>query len=144
MTTVIRDKIDLASLRGKVIVINRWATWCGPCRAEFMLFNAYTGLRAKYGFTVVAIETGGAESSGPMRDLANKVSFPVVLEPQAHAGGYPIIDNGVPTNYVIDRAGVVRYAKSGAFEVDELDALIRPLLNEPVPVDVRAAPAVAH
>ena len=62
---------------------------------------------------------------------------------RARANAYPIIDNGVPTNYVIDRAGVVRYAKTGAFEVDELDALVRPLLNEPVPPDMTTAPT-AH
>ena len=135
VTTVTKDKIDLAGLRGKVVVVNRWATWCVPCRKEFALFDAYADLRAKYGFTVIAIETGGAGSSGPMKHLAEMVHFPVVLEGAAHADAYPIIDNGVPTNYVIDRAGVVRYAKAGAFEIDELDALIRPLLNEPAPPD---------
>lgn len=138
VTTVTREKIDLASLRGKVVVVNRWATWCVPCRKEFLLFDAYATLRAKYGFTVIAIETGGAQSSGPMRDLAKVVHFPVVLESSARADAYPIIDNGVPTNYVIDRAGMVRYAKAGAFEIDELDALIRPLLNEPAPPDPAA------
>ena len=49
--------------------------------------------------------------------------------------GYPIIDNGVPTNYVIDRAGVVRYAKAGAFDIDELEKVIVPLLKEEAPDD---------
>ncbi len=133
VTTVTRDKIDLAALRGKVVVVNRWATWCVPCQKEFALFDAYAALRAKNGFTVIAIETGGAGSSGPMRKLAEMVHFPVVLEGGAHADAYPTIGNAVPTNYVIDRAGVVRYAKAGAFEIEELDALVRPLLNEPTP-----------
>jgi cytochrome c biogenesis protein CcmG, thiol:disulfide interchange protein DsbE len=140
VTTLTKQKLDLAALRGQVVVVNRWATWCVPCRAEFKLFNAYTGLRSKYGFTVVAIETGGADASGPMRDLARIVTFPVALDGQAHADAYPILNNAVPTNYVIDRAGIVRYAKAGAFEVDELDAVVRPLLMEPPPADSAAPP----
>jgi peroxiredoxin len=135
ITTLTKDKIDLASLRGKVVVVNRWATWCVPCREEFLLFEKYMPFRAKYGFTVVAIETGGAGSSSKMRELAKIVHFPVALDDNAHANAYPIIDNGVPTNYVIDRAGVVRYAKAGAFQLDELEKLVVPLLNEPAPAD---------
>ena len=135
VATVTKDKIDLASLHGKVVVVNRWATWCVPCRAEFLLFEKYTALRAKYGFTVIAIETGGAGTSGAMTKLAQMVHFPVALDDYAHADAYPTIGDAVPTNYVIDRAGVVRYAKAGAFDVDELDAVVRPLLNEPTPPD---------
>ena len=137
--TLTKEKIDLASLKGKVIVINRWATWCVPCREEFLLFEKYMPFRAKYGFTVIAIETGGAEGGSAMRKLAELVHFPVVLDDQAHADAYPIINNGVPTNYVIDRAGVVRYAKAGAFELDELEKIVVPLLKEDAPDD--AAPA---
>jgi peroxiredoxin len=138
--TLTKEKIDLASLRGKVVVINRWATWCVPCREEFLLFERYMPFRAKYGFTVIAIETGGAEGGSAMRKLAEVVHFPVVLDDQAHAEAYPIIDNGVPTNYVIDRAGVVRYAKSGAFQLDELEKVVVPLLKEDAPDDT-ATPA---
>ena len=140
VTTLTKDKIDLASLRGKVVVINRWATWCVPCREEFLLFDKYMPFRSKYGFTVIAIETGGANGNSAMRDLAKLVHFPVALDDQAHANAYPIIDNGVPTNYVIDRAGVVRYAKAGAFEIDELEKVIVPLLREEAPADPTPEP----
>ena len=70
-----------------------------------------------------------------MKHLAEIVKFPVVLEGGAHADAYPTIGDAVPTNYVIDRAGIVRYAKAGAFGVDELEAIVRPLLNEPTPLD---------
>ncbi len=141
VTTLTKEKIDLASLRGKVVVINRWATWCVPCREEFLLFDKYTPLRAKYGFTVIAIETGGADGGTAMKNLAKAVHFPVALDDQSHASAYPIINDAVPSNYVIDRAGVVRYAKAGAFELDELERVIVPLLNQPAPPD--AAPAAA-
>jgi cytochrome c biogenesis protein CcmG, thiol:disulfide interchange protein DsbE len=136
--SVTKQTLDLQQLRGQVVVVNRWATWCVPCRAEFALFEAYAKLRSKNGLTIIAIETGGAGNSGPMRALAESVHFPVVLETGARASGYPILKRAVPTNYVIDRAGVVRYAKEGAFELQELDAVVRPLLNEPAPVDAPA------
>jgi len=135
VTTLTKEKIDLASLRGKVVVVNRWATWCVPCREEFLLFDKYMSFRSKYGFTVIAIETGGAGGGSAMRKLAEVVHFPVALDDQARADAYPIINNGVPTNYVINRAGVVRYAKAGAFEIDELEKLVVPLLKEDAPDD---------
>ncbi len=143
VTTLTRDNIDLASLRGQVVVINRWATWCGPCREEFILFDKYMPFRAKYGFTVIAIETGGADANSYMRKLAGLVHFPVAVADQAHADAYPIINNGVPTNYVIDRAGVVRYAQSGAFTIDELERVVVPLLEQAAPADPTTAPAPA-
>jgi hypothetical protein len=91
--------------------------------------------RAKYGFTIIAIETGGEAGGRAMRKLAGLVHFPVALDQQARADAYPIIDNGVPTNYVIDRAGMVRYAKAGAFTLDELERIVVPLLNQRVPTD---------
>lgn len=68
VTTLTRQKLDLASLRGDVVVVNRWATWCVPCREEFLLFEKYMPFRAKYGFTVVAIESGGEASGSAMRN----------------------------------------------------------------------------
>jgi cytochrome c biogenesis protein CcmG, thiol:disulfide interchange protein DsbE len=135
VTTVTGQPMNLVGLRGQVVVVNRWATWCIPCRQEFLLFDRYAALRAKHGFTILAIESGGAGASGAMTKIAKQVHFPVVLEHKAKASKYPVIDGGVPTNYVIDRAGVVRYAKAGAFELEELEAVVRPLLSESAPAD---------
>jgi cytochrome c biogenesis protein CcmG, thiol:disulfide interchange protein DsbE len=133
VTTITGQPIDLASLRGQVVVVNRWATWCIPCLREFLLFDRYAALRAAHGFTIVAIESSGAGASGAMTKVARQVHFPVVLERKAKAPRYPLINGGVPTNYVIDRTGVVRYAKAGAFTLEELEGIVRPLLSEPVP-----------
>jgi hypothetical protein len=70
-----------------------------------------------------------------MRKLAEVGHVPVALDDNARADAYPLIQGAVPTNYVIDRAGVVRYAKAGAFELDELEKVVVPLLKEPEPDD---------
>jgi len=65
-----------------------------------------------------------------LKKLAAVLSYPLAL--RVSGGAYPIL-GGVPTSYVIDRSGVVRYAKANAFDEQDFDALILPLLREPAP-----------
>ena len=77
----------------------------------------------------------GSVPDWELKPLAAQLSFPL-----AHEVRGPYADlGGVPTNYVIDRAGVVRYAEAGAFDLDKLNAVLIPLLKEPAPRS--AAPA---
>jgi len=67
-----------------------------------------------------------------LREVESLLSFP--LASSLRGSGYGI-QNAVPTNYVIDRKGMVRYSQAGAFELDELNALVLPLLRESAPQD---------
>lgn len=126
LTLVDGNKVTLDELRGEVIVLNFWATWCVPCRTELPLLDAYYRKLQDKGLRVFAITT---ESSLPLyrlKPLFAKLAIPSVKSvkgPYDSAGA-------VPTNIVIDRAGRVRYAKAGAFDLDDLNALLIPLLNE--------------
>jgi len=121
--------VRLDQLKGNVIVLNFWATWCGPCKRELPLLDQYYALQSKYGLRVFAITT---EDSVPIYRL--KKLFAVMHIPAAKGikGPYDVM-GGVPTNYVIGRDGVLRYAKSGAFDLNELNAVLVPLLKEPAP-----------
>lgn len=132
------SKVSLADLRGQVVVINFWATWCGPCREELPTLDAYHKILGKYGLRVFAIATEDSVPVGKLRALFGKLT----IDPVRRVKGPYRVMKGVPTNYVIDRNGVVRYAAAAAFDLDDLNRILVPLLNEkPAASAPPAAPA---
>jgi thiol-disulfide isomerase/thioredoxin len=122
--------IALADLRGKVVVLNYWATWCAPCRVEIPMMDAYVRKHSA-DLVIFAIATENSVPGYKLRPLADALSFPLIK--RLVGRGYGTIGQSVPTNYVIDRTGVLRLAKAGAFDEAGFDALIGPLIAEPPP-----------
>lgn len=136
-TTFDGRKISLEDYRGRVLVINFWATWCVPCRRELPLLDAYYEVQKKVGLEVIAVATEDSAPPSKLKELAAVVHIPFIRRMR---GSYSTIQNRVPTNYVIDRSGIVRYAKAAAFTLDDLNDLLVPLLRQPVPQPAPAAP----
>jgi len=130
------EMIPSSSLRGKVVVLNYWATWCGPCRVELPELDNYMRRHRKAPLAMYAVATEGSVPQYKLRPLASVLSFPMVAKMKVKGLG---VMKGVPTNYVIDKRGVIRYAKAGAFDERSLEAIITPLLAEPAPEVVAAA-----
>jgi peroxiredoxin len=120
---------SLSDFRGNVVLVNNWATWCPPCKAEMPTLAAYHNEHASEGFTVVAIEAG--EQLEEVAQFASDYSlkFPVWLDPDGLS--LKAFGNGnLPNSYVIDRSGTVRYAWTGEISRDMLEKYVTPLLAE--------------
>ncbi|HET9906872.1 MAG TPA: TlpA disulfide reductase family protein [Anaerolineales bacterium] len=120
---------SLADYRDHVVLVNNWATWCPPCKAEMPTLAAYYREHQSEGFTIIAVEAGDpVETVAPFVQNYN-LEFPVWLDP----GGVSVrtFGNGtLPNSYVIDRAGTVRYAWTGEINKAMLEKYVTPLLME--------------
>ena len=122
-------KITRDELRGQVVILNFWATWCVPCRTELPLLDAYYNIQQKAGLRVFAVATEDSVPASQMKKL-----FAVMhITPTRRVKGPYAVMNGVPTNIVIGRDGRVRYAKAAAFDLNDLNRILVPLLREPIP-----------
>lgn len=131
ITTFDREKVSLDDLKGKVVVLNYWATWCAPCRQEMLVMDDYIRAHPKTDLKIYAVTTQSNVPYKYMRRLADALSFP--LGTKLSGRGYGMIRGALPSSYVIGRDGVVRYASEGAFDKASFDALLTPLLAEPAP-----------
>ena len=122
-----KSQIKLSQLRGKVVVINHWATWCGPCKAEMPMMSAFHRRHKDKGFEIFGVTTEDSVPPKQLERVAAALSYP--LARKISGSSYPIL-SGVPTTYIIDRKGIVRFAKSGSFQAAEFHALLLPLLAE--------------
>jgi cytochrome c biogenesis protein CcmG, thiol:disulfide interchange protein DsbE len=122
-----KSVVTAAQMAGKVVVINYWATWCGPCKAEMPMMDRFHRRNKKLGFEIFGVVTKDSIPIQRMKKLAEALSYPLASDLK---GKYGVIKESVPTSYIIDRKGIVRYAKPGSFDDEEFATLIDPLLKE--------------
>ena len=127
LTTFDKRKVTLAEMKGKVVVINYWATWCAPCKAEMPMMHRYFKANRARGLEMFGVTTEDSVSKTQLKKVSELLSYPLS---NRMSRGYGSIDNAVPSTYIIDRKGIVRHAKKGAYTERELKAALDPLLAE--------------
>jgi len=109
------SKFDLAARRDKVVLLNVWATWCGPCRYEIPELQALHELYAPRGLEVVgvSVDESGVESVREFVAEQKKMTYPVVLDAEGKIAN--LLDTSVlPTSVLVDRRGKIVWKKYGA------------------------------
>lgn len=125
------DNVSLESLKGKVVMLNFWASWCGPCRTEMPLLEQMHKRYSSLGFTMVGVnvEANTADAERWLKDTP--VSFPVLFDRESKVSKMYDV-SAMPSTVFIDRKGNVRYLHKGYKAGDEGEYLnqIRALLKE--------------
>ncbi len=125
-------RITIASLRGKVVLVDIWASWCEPCAAEMPVLERLYRQHRDAGFTVVGVSVDSQRGNiDRFFQRHGRVSFPIVHDPSRRvAGAYGT--PAMPSSYLIDRNGIVRYTHAGfrASDAQVLEREVRTLLAE--------------
>ena len=133
-------KVSLANYKGKAVLLNFWATWCGPCKIETPWIVELRNKYAAQGFEVLGISTEGEDlkpddKAGHDKDRAaiqkfaqqDKVTYPMLMDGDTIAKPYGGLDD-LPTSFYVDRKGNVVAAQVGLSSESEMEANIKKAL----------------
>ena len=122
-------EFDLAALHGKVVIVNYWATWCSPCRAEMPVLDSFYKRYRSRGLVLLGMSVDEARDRPAVAALMQKLSYPAALASDAKVNGFgpPL---AVPMTWIIDAAGVVRarLVSGNAVTEQALSQTVVPLL----------------
>lgn len=136
-TTLEGDSISLADLRGRVVLLNVWATWCHPCREEVPFLQDVHERYADEGLELIGVSVDAAGEEATIRDFAGRygMTYPIWRDPGERVSSTFLII-GVPASFIVGRDGTLLWRKTGP--VSESDTAFRRILE-----DALAAPAAA-
>ena len=135
-------KVSLADYKGKAVLVNFWATWCGPCKIETPWLIELRNKYASQGFEIVGISTEGddlapndkegwAHDKSAIADFVKqmKVPYPILINGDSLSKDYGGLD-AMPTSFFVDRSGTIIAARQGLTSEDDIEANIQKSLGE--------------
>jgi cytochrome c biogenesis protein CcmG/thiol:disulfide interchange protein DsbE len=132
LTTLDGESIATQDLKGKVVIVTFWATWCGPCREELPLLSHYAQQHAGDGLVILGFSLDTPDELDQVRAISRNLSFPVGLLGDPHVPGYGRIWH-LPVSFTIDRSG--NLVDDGwkdshpVWTAERLEHLVTPLLS---------------
>jgi len=125
------SQVSLAQYKGQVVMINFWASWCGPCRQEMPLLESIYKKYSKMGFTLIGVNVEPDSNAANEWLKATPVSFPILYDKDSKVSKLYDVE-GMPSTVIIDRTGKLRKLHRGYKPGDENEYLdsIRALVRE--------------
>ncbi len=135
LTTLDGETVKLSDYKGKVVILNFWATWCPPCRKEIPHFIEMYEEQEKDGLVIlgVSVDKSGVEAVKKWADK-NRVNYPMVMSDDATYGAYqqllaPEDRGGIPNTFIINKEGVIKSTAVGYRSKSAWQAMIAPLIK---------------
>jgi peroxiredoxin len=132
LRTLDGSNLSTEDLRGKVVILHFWATWCAPCREEMPLLSDFAARHAGQGVQILGFSLDNPGTLPEVRRVAATMKFPVGLLGSAWAGGYGRMWR-LPVTFVIDRDGILRHDgwqdDQEPLTRERLDRIVLPLLG---------------
>ena len=123
------EKVSISDYNENIVMINNWATWCPPCKAEMPTLSKYYKEHRNQGFILVGIEAGDSLKEVQKFVKDNDILFPILLDPN-NKSLIAFHNDNLPSSYVIDKNGNVILAWTGPISKAMLEKYITPLLEQ--------------